>query len=117
MGYFRRVGIALSILLNVILGGSPYQTLSARNYERKRAGKWHLVPVIDFIFYYCGHIRNFFLTILSKEAIVVPSSHHCLHSWAIWRTRKDIIHEKCGEDYDGKRKEPARNIRFQGQAQ
>ena len=31
--YFERVGIALSVLLNVVLGGYSNQTFSARNHE------------------------------------------------------------------------------------
>jgi len=40
----------LSLGINTILGGSPYQTFSARNYQWFRAGKWHLVYYIDHIF-------------------------------------------------------------------
>ena len=41
--YLRRILIAISILTNVVLGGSLNQTLSARNWEWKRKGKPNLV--------------------------------------------------------------------------
>jgi len=107
----------LSILLNVILGGKPHQTFSARNYGWKRDGKYHMVELIDFIFYWCGYIRNFLLTRALKRDNVSTSSHHCLHSWVVWRTRKDIIHEMSGEIQDGKRKEPWGQVRVQRDSQ
>ena len=70
--YFERVGTAISVLLNVVIGGRSNQTLSARNWERKRLGKTNLVAVIDFM------SRN-------------PT--HCLESWTYWRVRKDVQHE------------------------
>lgn len=68
--YFIRIGIALSVLLNVILGGYSNQTFSARNYHWKREGKPNLVWVIDKIFFLY--------------------ENHCLHSWSYWIVRKDI---------------------------
>ena len=65
--YFARIGIALSVLFNVIFGGYSNQTFSARNYEWKRNGKYHIVPVIDFMFREKGH---------------------CSVSWSYWITRK-----------------------------
>jgi len=70
-GYWMRVFTALSILINVILGGKSSQTFSARNYERKRSGKWHLVELIDFLF------KN--------------DPEHCLGSWVNWQVRKTAI--------------------------
>lgn len=70
--YLQRIGTAISVLLNVILGGSSNQTLSARNWERKRNGQQHFVPIINFIF---------------------MNNSHCLQSWAYWRVRKDVMHE------------------------
>lgn len=64
--YFYRVMIAVSMLLNVIMGGSIGQTLSARHWERKRNGKWHLVRIID--------------KFLGRD--------HCMHCWAYWMVRK-----------------------------
>lgn len=68
--YFQKIGIALSVLINVILGGYSNQTFSARNYERKRLGRWNLVWIIDKLFF------------LSQD--------HCMHSWSYWFTRKDV---------------------------
>lgn len=67
--YFERVGIALSVLLNVILGGYSNQTFSARNYDRKRNGKANIVWLIDTVFCEEGH---------------------CLKSWTYWILRKEI---------------------------
>jgi hypothetical protein len=47
--YMFRVGIVLSILFNVILGGKSNQTFSARNYQRKKEGKKNLVWFIDLV--------------------------------------------------------------------
>lgn len=68
--YLRRVGTAFSIFLNVITGGAEYQTLSARQYGRKRRNKINLVKQINWIF---------------------RDSNHCLTSWVYWRVRKDTI--------------------------
>jgi hypothetical protein len=68
--YFERVGIALSVLLNVMLGGYSNQTFSARNHEWKRRGKPNLVWTIDRIFFW--------------------DSDHCLRSWTYWIVRKDL---------------------------
>lgn len=70
--YVDRLGIAISVLLNVILGGHSNQTFSARNYAWKRQGKFNLVFLIDKIFWF--------------------ESEHCLMSWCYWRSRKDVIH-------------------------
>lgn len=64
--YFYRVGIALSILLNVLAGGQESQTFSARNYEWKRQGKPNIVKIIDML--------------LGKG--------HCLECWAAWYVHK-----------------------------
>ena len=71
--YLKRVGTALSVLFNVLLGGYSNQSFSARNYEWKKQGKRNLVPVIDFI---------------AKK--VFKDKDHCLSAWAYWYTRKDI---------------------------
>jgi hypothetical protein len=70
MIYFQRIGIALSVLFNVILGGYSNQTFSARNYNWKKQGKYNLVWLIDKIFF------------LDKD--------HCMHSWSYWILRKDL---------------------------
>lgn len=68
--YLEKVGIALSVLLNVVLGGPSNQTFSARNYHWKRNNKFNLVKLIDFIIFW--------------------DSDHCLHSWLYWHTGKNI---------------------------
>ena len=65
--YFSRVFTALSVLLNVLLGGQNNQTFSARNHEWKRQGKFNLEKVID---YFLGH-------------------GHCNECWSYWKIRKD----------------------------
>ena len=64
--YLFRVGIALSILINVTLGGKNNQTFSARNYQRNREGKRNIVRVIDKML----------------------GAGHCLMCWTNWRIRK-----------------------------
>jgi hypothetical protein len=64
--YFFRVGIALSMLFNVMLGGSIGQTFSARQHEAKRNGKRNLSPFVDA---FCGE-------------------GHCMRCWAFWKVRK-----------------------------
>jgi hypothetical protein len=64
--YLFRVLTAMSVLLNVILGGANNQTFSARNYEWKKKGKLNIVKLIDFI--------------VGRE--------HCLESWVYWKTRR-----------------------------
>lgn len=68
--YLERIGIALSVLLNVLLGGYSNQTFSARNYGWKREGKPNLVWLIDTIFWF--------------------DSNHCLDAWSYWIVRKEI---------------------------
>lgn len=68
--YLQRVGVALSVLLNVILGGYSNQTFSARNYAWKRDGKLNLVWFIDKIFWF--------------------DKNHSLHSWSYWIIRKEM---------------------------
>jgi hypothetical protein len=66
--YFIRIGIAISVLLNVIFGGYSNQTLSARNYDFKKRGRPHIVPVIDKLFFW--------------------DHEHCKICWIYWITRK-----------------------------
>lgn len=62
--YFNRVFTTLSIMMNVLAGGKSNQTLSARQYERKRAGKVNAVYFIDKFFFW--------------------EPEHCLESWVKW---------------------------------
>jgi len=73
--YFQRVGIAISVLFNVILGGYSNQSFSARNYAWKREGRTNLVWIIDFLFWF--------------------DPEHCMNSWLYWYTRKTL-----GEQHD-----------------
>lgn len=66
LAYLKRIGIALSVLLNVILLGESNQTFSARNHGWKREGKPNATFMID--------------KLLGKQ--------HCLLSWAYWAARK-----------------------------
>lgn len=70
MKYFERVGIALSILINVILGGPSNQTFSARNYYWKLHNKPNIVWLIDFLIFW--------------------DKDHCWHSWVYYKTSKDL---------------------------
>lgn len=67
--YFERVGIALSVLLNVILGGYSNQTFSARNYAWKKENRLNLVRIIDGLFWF--------------------DFQHCMQCWVYWYIRKD----------------------------
>lgn len=77
INYLKRIGIALSVLFNVLTFGPSNQTFSARNYGWKREGKFNFVPIIDFVARY-----------------VFREQHHCQLSWVYWRVRKDVMFEK-----------------------
>jgi len=69
--YLERLGIAFSVLLNVILGGPSNQTFSARNWAWKRSGYPNLVWLIDFIasWYEVNHCEqswNYWAFIIKK---------------------------------------------------
>ena len=64
--YLKRVLTALSVLLNVLLGGSNNQTFSARNWQWKKEGKPNIVWLIDLF--------------LGKG--------HCTECWVYWKVRK-----------------------------
>ena len=63
--YLKRILISLSVLINVLLGGSLNQTLSARNWDWKKRGKPNIVWLID--------------SLLGKG--------HCMMAWSYWKTR------------------------------
>lgn len=71
--YIKRVGIAISVLFNVLLGGYSNQSFSARNYEWKKQGKRNLVWLIDYV-----------------AKLVFKDTDHCLSAWVYWRTRKSL---------------------------
>jgi len=64
--YLLRVGTALSVLINVILGGASNQTFSARNYQWQRDKKPNLVYLIDKLF----------------------GKDHCSECWVYWKVRE-----------------------------
>jgi hypothetical protein len=68
--YILRVAIAISVLLNVILGGSSNQTLSARNYHWKRINRPNAVWLINHLVFW--------------------DEDHCMMSWLFWYTKKNI---------------------------
>lgn len=68
LSYLIRIGIALSVLLNVVLGGESNQTFSARNHHWKRQGKPNASGLID----------------------KVLGNQHCLVSWVYWSVRKNL---------------------------
>lgn len=70
--YFKNVGIGISILLNAVTGGNPYQTFCARSYENKKQGKFNLVNILD---YFLG-------------------DGHCMNDWVYWQIHKVRIEER-----------------------
>ena len=64
--YLVRILIALSVLLNVILGGRLNQTFSARNWEWKRNEKINLVRPLDALL----------------------GDGHCSRAWSYWKVRR-----------------------------
>lgn len=81
--YFSRVGTAVSVLSNVLIGGKSNQTLSARNYELKRMNKPNCVWLIDTLFFW--------------------DKNHCMTSWLYWFLRKDVQHEMKEESTIGQK--------------
>ena len=71
--YALRIGIAISVLINVITGGELHQSFSARNHEWKRKGKMNVTWLIDLLFL---------------------DNMHCLESWTYWVTRKENMRKK-----------------------
>ena len=67
LNYIERVGIAVSVLVNVLLGGASNQTFSARNWHWKRNGKLNLVWIID--------------AVLGRD--------HCSDCWSYWIVRRN----------------------------
>ncbi len=65
-GYVVRVSVALSVLLNVALGGASNQTFSARNWQRKKDNRINMVWVIDKLL----------------------GNGHCAECWLYWKLRK-----------------------------
>ena len=80
--YLFRVLTMLSCLLNAIVLGKAYQSFSVRNWDRKRRGLIHIVPVIDFF--------------LGED--------HCLESWVTWRIARGNTKKVRKEYKDGEEK-------------
>lgn len=68
--YFGRLGTAVSVLINVILGGDSNQTISARNWELHRQGKFNISSFINLVY---------------------NDPYHCVESWSYWKVRKGIV--------------------------
>lgn len=64
--YLYKVFLAVSMLINVIFGGSVGQTLSARQHDLRRNNKLNISRVIDL---FCG-------------------DGHCSQCWSYWKVRK-----------------------------
>jgi len=82
--YLERVGIALSVLLNVVLNGYSNQTFSARNWGWKRENRTNLVFIIDSVFNMFATLYN----ILPLRNELYNFSNHCKRSWTYWSIRK-----------------------------
>jgi hypothetical protein len=67
MKYIGKVLTALSVLINVILGGDNNQTFSARNWEWKKNKKPNIVWLID----------------------AIVGKNHCMECWVYWKVRKN----------------------------
>lgn len=91
--YLERVGLALSVLINVVLGGQSNQTFSARNYGWKRQNKPNIVWLIDVLIFW--------------------DKQHCLHSWLYWYTGKNI--RKYGKKYLQNYKNEVQSIVYKGE--
>lgn len=63
--YLNRVGVAMSVLFNVLTGGASNQTFSARNWQWKKDKKYNLVWLID--------------SVIGKG--------HCAECWVYWKVR------------------------------
>jgi len=64
--YLNRVGVAMSVLFNVLTGGASNQTFSARNWQWKKDKKYNLVWLID----------------------LVIGKGHCAECWVYWKVRE-----------------------------
>ena len=64
--YFIRVGIALSVLVNVVLGGESNQTFSARNWQWSKDCRPNAVWLID----------------------KVLGVGQCVQCWVYWKVRE-----------------------------
>lgn len=74
--------VSLSIAFNTLLGGLPYQTFSARNWEWKRENKWNVCSLIDHL--------------------VQIEDEHCMHCWIRWKIGMYAVlnYEKEANNYE-----------------
>lgn len=63
--YLTRVGVAMSVLFNVLTGGASNQTFSARNWQWKKDKRLNLVWLIDLMI----------------------GKGHCAECWVYWKVR------------------------------
>jgi len=63
--YLTRVGVAMSVLFNVLTGGASNQTFSARNWQWKKDKRFNLVWLIDLMI----------------------GKGHCAECWVYWKVR------------------------------
>lgn len=63
--YLNRVGVAMSVLFNVLTGGASNQTFSARNWQWKKDKRYNLVWLIDLMI----------------------GKGHCAECWVYWKVR------------------------------
>jgi len=90
--YFKRVGIAISVLFNVVWGGYSNQTFSARNWQWYRKQLPNAVTIVDSLARGFMHVTNIILK-LSRSNYRVDYNNHCMEAWIYWRVRKDVIHD------------------------
>lgn len=85
--YLVNVVTQFSVMFNVLTGGRPYQTFSARSWEDKRRGRPNAVFLIDYFF---GVVLSKVLTNLGlcdKNYF----DNHCMESWVYWSCRKAVM--------------------------
>jgi len=88
--YFTRIGIALSVLFNVIWFGVSNQTFSARNWQLYRNGKTNMVSTIDLMAMTIGRMMKKSLTFFfGKDMIKFDLSNHCMEAWVYWKVAKE----------------------------
>ena len=73
--YLLRVGLACSVLINVILRGESNQTTSARLWELYRTHNIKAYTLVDFI-----------------AEKTFGDELHCLKAWINWRLIKHTLH-------------------------
>ena len=94
--YLARLGVAISILFNVFLGGPSNQTFSARNYGWKRKEKYNLVWFIDSLAWFDkNHCKRSwtYWKIRTPEYVVIPKSVH--REWRNSDKNVKVLEKKC----------------------